>query len=205
MSGAKVAVPCATPRRLAPLLVLTVLCGLPVVASWVLYLNPQLLPARGGQHGILIEPPLAVNGRGLRTPGGERPAPDALRGRWTLIWLTTEPCDRQCATVLRRMHAIRLALREYAAGFQSIAIGLEAEGQRLQARAPADVRVLIGSPEVLRQFGRRVAASAQGLPPGAFYVVDPRGSAMMRYALTEDPEGILEDLMRLLKYSRVGQ
>lgn len=205
MSGAEVAVPRATPRRLAPILVLTVLCGLPVVASWVLYLNPQLLPARGGQHGLLIEPPLAVNERGLRTPSGEPVASDALRGRWTLIWLTTEPCDRQCETVLRRMHAMRLALREYAAGFQSIAIGLEAEGQRLQAQSPADVRVLTGSPEVLREFGGRLAASARGLSPEAYYVVDPRGSAMMRYALTEDPEGILKDLARLLKYSRVGQ
>lgn len=197
--------PRATPRRLTPLLVLTVLCALPVVASWVLYLNPQWLPARGGQHGTLIEPPLAVSERGLRTPSGEPVASDALRGRWTLIWLTTEPCDRQCTALLRRMHAMRLALREYAAGFQSIAIGLEAEGQRLQAQSPADVRVLTGSPEVLRALGGRGAAPAQGLSPEAYYVVDPRGYAMMRYALTADPEGMLKDLMRLLKYSRVGQ
>jgi len=203
--GVEAAVPRPALRRLTPLLVLTALCALPVIASWVLYLNPGLLPARGGQHGLLIDPPLAVSERGLRTSGGEPVAADALRGKWTLIWLTTEPCDRQCVTVLRRMHAMRRALREYAAGFQSVAICLESDGQRLQAQSPPDVRVLTGSPEVLQEFGGRLSAAARRLPPDALYVVDPRGSAMMRYAPADDPEGILKDLTRLLKYSRVGQ
>lgn len=47
------------------------------------------------------------------------------------------------------------------------------------------------TPEPLEQAGR-------------IYVVDPLGNLMMSYARTAEPKGLLEDLKKLLKYSRIG-
>jgi cytochrome oxidase Cu insertion factor (SCO1/SenC/PrrC family) len=42
------------------------------------------------------------------------------------------------------------------------------------------------------------------LETGRLYLVDPLGNIMMRYSTASDPGGIMGDLKRLLRYSRIG-
>jgi len=41
-------------------------------------------------------------------------------------------------------------------------------------------------------------------PADHIYVIDPLGNLVLRYARDADPAGIIKDLARLLKISRIG-
>jgi hypothetical protein len=61
---------------------------------------------------------------------------------------------------------------------------------------PADIRAA--------EEGKAVDADyISGLGQG-FYLVDPAGNLMMRYFVDSEGAGILQDLKRLLRYSRIG-
>ena len=73
---------------------------------------------------------------------------------------------------------------------------LDAEHQGLQIAQVDDAAgaaVLAAFPE---------AQSAPGA--GYIYIVDPLGNLMMRHAPAGAPKGLLEDLKKLLKLSRIG-
>ena len=48
----------------------------------------------------------------------------------------------------------------------------------------------------------RLAAGDDPLAAGRLYLVDPRGYLMMSYAADADPQNIISDLKRLVRYSR---
>ena len=49
------------------------------------------------------------------------------------------------------------------------------------------------------------ASVAKAFPDtGGIYLVDPIGNLMMRFPADPDPSGVIKDLQRLLKYSRLG-
>lgn len=197
-------------RQAMPLVLLVLACGLPVAAAWVFYLNPGLLPEKRGNFGKLIEPPYPLRHVRLLTAAGKDFRIEEVRGKWNLLWLTSQPCDSECDSYLQRMRNIRIALRENGAGLRSFAIPLAGGNTdawiRKETEFP-DTIFLTGSESELRDLAAQFTAAAG---PGAsqtngFYLVDPLGNVMMRYETNADFRGMLKDLERLLKYSRVGR
>lgn len=197
-------------RRAMPLVLLVLACGLPMAAAWVFYLNPDLLPEKRGNFGKLIEPPYPLRHIRLLTAAGKDFRIEEVRGRWSLLWLTSQPCDSECGSYLHRMRNLRIALRENSAGLRSFAIPLTGSGTdtwiKKETEFP-DTILLTGSENELRDLAAQFATAA-GLSASrtdGFYLVDPLGNLMMRYDTNADFKGILKDLERLLKYSRVGR
>ena len=202
--------PASKVRWAMPLVLLVLACGLPVVAAWVFYLNPDLLPEKRGNFGKLIEPPYPLRNTRLLTAAGKDFRIEEVQGKWSLLWLTSQPCGSECGAYLHRMRNIRLALRENSVRVQSFAIPLTAAGTDAWIKKETEfpgIILLTGSGNEPRDLAARFAAAA-GLGASqadGFYLVDPLGNLMMRYDTNADFKGMLKDLERLLKYSQVGR
>lgn len=165
------------------LLLLALVCILPVAASYLAY---YVWPPRDTvNYGELIEP-VAIAGD-LSDAG--------VRGRWALVFASSGPCAEACRQALYYMRQVRLAQGEH----------MHRVG-RLWLRAQPDppAAALLAEHE-----GLIVVAAARerlGELPGLDRVMllDPAGRLMMRYPESPDPQRMIRDLARLLKYSRVG-
>ena len=196
-------------RRLLPLAALVVLCALPVIGAWILYLDPDLVPRGRANVGQLIEPGEPLEALPLAMPGGEPLRVGAMRDRWTLLWLAPRDCASECAGTLMRLRNLRTALREDAPRVQAFAIPLgAAPGGWPQAADPRSGPVVLsGSEAALREVAARIAAAAHVDPASVegYYLVDPSGRLVMRYEAGADLQGVLQDLQRLLKYTWTGR
>jgi len=192
------------------LMILVLACGLPVVAAWVFYLNPDLLSKKRGNFGMLIEPPYPLRNIHLLTATGKDFRIEEAQGKWGMLWLGSQPSVSECGSYLHRMHNIRLALRENSVRLQSFVILLTNNSTdeciKKGTEFP-DIVLLTGPENELRDLAVQFAKAA-GLSTSqtdGLYLVDPLGNLMMRYDTNADFKGILKDLERLLKYSWVGR
>jgi hypothetical protein len=182
-------------RRLA--LALLVLCAAPFVAAWFAYfLWP---PQSRVNYGELIEPrPLAdpvlrgIDAKPFRL--------SQLRGKWLLVQVDAGACGEECRRKLFFMRQVRLALGKDAERVERV--WLLTDGAVPDA---AQLRELEGM-FVARAAGSAILADfpAAGDASGRIYVVDPLGNLMLRFPADPDPRGMLKDLTRLLRVSRIG-
>lgn len=189
-------------RSLLPLWLMVAVFALPVVAGWVLYLNPELLPARRVNRGELIDPVRAWPPEpALVRADGTVFDLVSLRGRWVLLTATRAPCDDRCVARLAELRQIRLALGEGGLAVERLLI---LAGDAPGAAPSADD---LAGAELARVGGESVPPLATLLGPGQdiwdrVYIVDPLGNLMMRYAVDAPAKDVLKDMERLLKASR---
>ncbi len=164
----------------------------PLIASVVLYHNPQLRGNTGDDsHGSLILPPRPL-GRDLFRPPGQPP-------RWTLLYrASAETCDLQCEATLFMMRQVHESLGSRRARAR-ILIWLDRPGLRARY-ASALARFPPERARILPDSG----SLADDLPADALLIVDPLGNLLMRYDDRSTSKGILADLKRLLAASRIG-
>lgn len=166
----------------------------PLLASAVLYYNPQLRTDPGGHsHGALILPPRPLDPALFRTAGQ---AP-----RWTLLYRAqADACGLHCEATLfmmRQAHASLGSKRHRA----QLLIMLAHDGLR-PSYAPALQRF---APERIRtQPPGFDPAPFADLPPDTLFLVDPLGNLLMHYDDRTTSRGLLKDLKRLLAASRIG-
>ena len=159
------------------------------VAIW-LYFSSGWRPAPGAQHGELIDPPRAL-------PSA------ALRGSWSLVLLLAGPCDPACAASLEEMDRVRLALDKDIPRVRRVLLhdGGCCEPGLAELTGP-DLRVLAAT-------GAEGSSLRALFPPAAdggrrIYIVDPHGNLVMGYPSAGSGRGLLKDLERLLRLSRIG-
>lgn len=105
---------------------------------------------------------------------------EAQRGYWLIMQLQPRRCERACQVLTDALRRVQVALGK--------------DSHRVHT-----LPVRVGSP-----LGQTLEAKASGVEPGTVLLVDPRGFLMMRYAFGFDPNGLLKDLERVLRYSQVG-
>ena len=174
-----------------------VLCAAPVVASYfAFYFAP---PARHTNYGELLATGPLSDAR-LQLTDGTAFQLSRLRGKWVLLMVDSGHCDEFCRRKLFGLRQLRLTqgkdmerierawlisddmappaavVRDYQGTWLIRAAGSELLGQLPAERALAD----------------------------HIYVVDPLGNLVLRYPRDADPSGIIRDLVRLLKTSRIG-
>jgi hypothetical protein len=182
-------------RRIA--LVILACCAAPTIAAWLAYFVWP--PQSRTNYGELIEP-LLLPDRELRRLDGEPFRLSQLRGKWLLLQVDSAACGEACRRKLVYMRQARLALGKDADRVERVwliddaaapdpALLSEHEGLRV-ARAPRGS--LPGD------------LSSSGKPAAYIFVVDPRGSLMLRFPGDPDGRRMLRDLTRLLRASRIG-
>jgi hypothetical protein len=171
------------------LLLLALLFFAPLAAAMWLYFSSGWRPQSGAQHGMLIDPPRALPS-------------EALRGSWSLVLLHGGPCDPACVASLEEMGRVRLALDKDIPRVRRVLLHDGACCEPLPVLAEPDVLVLAAAGEdgsALRARFPPVGGEATGI-----YIVDPHGNLVMGYPSAGAGRGLLKDLERLLRLSRIG-
>jgi hypothetical protein len=186
--------------RWQPALLLALFLG-PLLVAVALYYSGNWRPIGGTNHGVLVQPPVTLPQLSPVAGPDEGYAGD-LRGRWTLLYVDTGSCSQRCAEALFRSHQAREVLGRNRIRVERLYI------YRGQAPAEADLardealRVLPASdPEAIRVID---AIPADVAATDELLLVDPLGNLMMRFPLDQEPKGMVEDLKKLLKLSRIG-
>jgi len=182
--------------------------AIPLILASV-YLH--LLRANGGSLGItsrgqLISPAVPLTEFALEQQDGDFNL-DSVRGIWTMLYVSSTPCEDTCKTNLYHMRQVRLLLNHRMNRVQRAV--LVAGASPIQAAVldehPGLIVAAGDSSEVLGLV-RQIADAQQAMEPlpEAIYLIDPFGNLMLRFAPDLDPGKMLKDIKHLLKVSRIG-
>jgi hypothetical protein len=185
-----------TSRSSGVLWLIVALAAAPVAASYLLYYFWP--PSRTVNYGELIMPrplpdiPLALSdGSPFRL--------SQLKGKWVLVSLDSGRCDANCDRKLLYMRQLRLTQGKEMERVERV--WLVADDAPLRAEA---VVAYEGTWAVRASASLVGLFPAPGRPSEHIYVVDPLGNLMMRFPRDPEPRGMIKDLQRLLRASRVG-
>jgi cytochrome oxidase Cu insertion factor (SCO1/SenC/PrrC family) len=196
-------------RSRAMLLLLAALFLLPLVSAFVLYYSDAAgwRPSGRTNRGELIEPPRPLPAVVLLDAADQQLDAQLLRGKWTLAYVGDGACDARCSEALTLMRQTWLALGKESdrvqrvffvtSGCCNVDYLRNAHAGLITARLDE-----ASDREFLALFpgtGTTPASRA-----GRIYIIDPLGNLMMSYAREAPPKGLLEDLKKLLKLSRIG-
>ncbi len=199
----------AVKRSLTPM-VLVFLCSLaPIVAAFVVYLNPQWWPTDSSNYGTLLSPqrpmPAASELR-LTTLDGKPFDLESLKGKWLLVAADGAACPESCARKLfitRNSHASQGKNVDRLARVWFITDDAVVPDKVLEAyKGTVMVRV---DPDQLARFllARDTAAGRPGLQD-PIWVIDPLGNLMMQYPAEADGVRVRKDISKLVYNSRIG-
>lgn len=197
------------PRRSTWVLyALLFLFAAPLALSWWMY-NFTELGRDGGaySHGDLILPPRAVPDLELLDPiAGMR---GHVRGKWNLVFLAHSGCDTRCEQRLYMMRQLWLAMGRDAQRLQRVLMLVDAANEPAAdswpQQYPGQLVALVNRIDAETITGIfSLETDDQPLIAGRLYLIDPLGNLMMSYPSGTDPAGIIKDLKRLFKYSRIG-
>jgi cytochrome oxidase Cu insertion factor (SCO1/SenC/PrrC family) len=182
----------------------------PAFVAWVMHNSSEQgwRPEGTTNRGTLIHP-----ARPLTLPAeivvGEQPAAEYLQGLWTLLYLGDGDCDAACNENIYKMRQIRIAQNENMRRIQRVYLvrdeALSPELQVLLEKEYRDMAVQLISAEQFEQLDPFFRVDdGPLLDTERVYIVDPLGNLMMYYPPNADPGGMLKDLKKLLKYSKIG-
>lgn len=186
----------AAPRRSrASFWLILAVSAAPVVASYLaFYFWP---PAHTVNYGELIEP-RPLPDAPLATPAGAMLRLADLKGRWVLVTVDGGRCDARCERKLLYMRQLRLTQGKNSGRVERLWLVNDEAAPVAPQGVVEGVHVARAVPSLLEAF------PAAGTVEAHIYVVDPLGNLMMRFPPDPDPKGMVRDLTRLLKTSRVG-
>jgi len=182
----------------------------PAFVAWVMHHSggQGWRPEGTTNHGMLVHP-----ARPLTPPAdllaGEQPVNLYLQGLWTIVYIGDGDCDAVCNENLYKMRQVRTAQNENMKRVQMLYLlqgdAVPSALAELVADEYHDLTVALMSEKqadaLLPLF--RIDDSAV-LAAERVYFIDPLGNLMMYYAPDAEASGMLKDLQKLLKYSKIG-
>ena len=183
-------------RGLRVALVILALCAMPFITAWIGYVvGPR--PSSLTNYGDLIEArplPDPV----LQTLDGKPFRLSQLRGKWVLVQLDSSGCAAQCRKKLLYMRQLRLS-----------------QGKDSERIERAWLLTDDGMPDatLLHEYegtqvarGREIAAQFPAARSAVdhIYIIDPLGNLILRFPADPEPRGMVKDMARLLRASRIG-
>nr|WP_043519063.1 membrane protein [Achromobacter arsenitoxydans] len=196
-------------RSLMPML-LVFLCSLaPIVAAFVVYMNPQWWPADSSNYGTLLSPqrpmPQSAELR-LTTLDGKPFDLQSLKGKWLLVAADGAACPESCARKLfitRNSHASQGKNVERLARVWFITDDAAVPDKVLEAYK-GTVMVRVDPDQLARYLLARDSAAGQPGLQDPIWVIDPLGNLMMQYPAEADGVKVRKDISKLVYNSRIG-
>ncbi|MBL8268208.1 SCO family protein [Steroidobacter sp.] len=177
----------------------------PLALAFLLYYGLNVRPHGSTNKGDLIHPPVPVPE--LELPGiADQPvAAEALRGKWSMVYIGDGACDERCRQALTLMRQTRLALGDDMTRVQRVFLVSAncCDQAYLDAEHDGLLLARIDNPNgqtLLQTF----PDAAQAASLGRIYLIDPLGNLMMKYQPDAPQKGLLDDLKKLLKLSHIG-
>lgn len=189
------------------LLALAILFLGPVITALSFYESGNKWISSRVNYGTLIQPPINIQELKVGKTDGEPIKNKQLLGKWLMLYVEPAQCQQNCDNVLYKMQQVRLALGKDRERVQRIAAVFPNEKNYSLAEAIANKYqgtelIHIDKTQFEKYLKQQTTTSFN--TTGEIFIVDPLGNIMMRYRASEKPDGIYNDLRRLLKVSNIG-
>jgi cytochrome oxidase Cu insertion factor (SCO1/SenC/PrrC family) len=198
------------PRRRTLLILVAVLFLGPLAIASFFYAGTSWRPDAGVARGTLFDPVAKLPVVDLRNFAGTSLPDDSLDGLWILAYLSQGPCEIECQKSLYDTRQVRVLLAEKDRRVRRLLIAGEPlpDPAYLSEYHPDLVIATAASAgsDFIQAFGRDLNDKSDQdiLQLDRVYIVDPLGNLVMAYESGFDAEGLLKDLKRLLRLSRIG-
>ena len=177
----------------------------PLALAFLLYYGLDIRPHGTTNKGDLIHPPVTLPEVELPGTKNHTFAANALRGKWSMVYIGDGACDARCREALTLMRQTRLALGDDMNRVQRVFLvsGNCCDQAYLDTEQAGLLlgRIDNSSGQTLLETFPDTARAAS---LGRIYLVDPLGNLMMKYESDAPQKGLLEDLKKLLKLSHIG-
>ena len=192
------------------LVLLGLLFMMPAFVAWVMHHSGEQgwRPEGTTNRGTLVHPARPLTLPADMLVAGVS-ANDYLQGMWTLLYIGDSDCDEVCNHNLYKMRQINIAQNENMKRVQRLYLargdGLSgALGELLEKEYPKMAAVIF-SATLAEQIAPDFLIDGVSMEGAErVYIIDPLGNLMMYYPPDADPSGMLKDLKKLLKYSKIG-
>lgn len=199
-------------RSMWPLYAIFLMALAPVVAALLAYFMPQLglRPDGHNNYGRILDPqrPMpTAQALPLTTLEGQTFDLASLRGQWILITADEAACPESCVRklfILRNSHASQGKNVDRLSRVWFVTDDGQVPQQVLDAYVGthmlrADAKALSTFLTADRQDAEAVAALRDHM-----WIIDPLGNLMMEFPPNADPIEVRDDIVKLLKRSRIG-
>ena len=199
------AVPASRTKSRIYLIAIIALFFGPLLIAWLLVGRWQ--PGGSVHHGELLNPAQPIVSFSAQRLDGTQLTDKDLYGHWTLLFLNPQSnCAQDCRTQLYNMRQARLALGKNMQRAQTVLLTRVSPSIDFQQWLAQEHSAM--SAATLEPQSAAAAFFLQAFPTrneeAWIYLLDPLGNLLMRYPSDINPKGILEDLKRLFKYSKIG-
>jgi len=126
---------------------------------------------------------------------------DTLKGKWQFLYIPPLHCDENCHDNLHMMGQIHQALHKSATRLERMLVLLE--NHQMNEFANYDKKYLLEA-KAYENTLSSISNKTKRDTVGEFYIIDPQGNIMMYYTGDTPPKGILKDLNKLMKVSKIG-
>lgn len=194
-------------------MILVFLCSLaPIVAAFVVYMNPQWWPEDSSNYGTLVSPQRPIpqaQALKLTTLDGKPFDLQSLKGKWLLVAADGAECPESCARKLfitRNTHASQGKNVDRLARVWLITDDAVVPDKVLEAYK--GTVMLRADPDQLAQFllarERAAAVAGQEALQDPIWVIDPLGNLMLQFPAQADGVKVRKDISKLVYSSRIG-
>lgn len=202
----QMAPPAKKKRNFGPYAVVAVFL-IPILAAW--FLQPYQKDLIGGDslsHGVLVTPQKEMKLFSFTSTDGKKHGYDILKHKWNLMALHHGECAELCKDKAYKMQQIRLAQGKDMSRVQRIYFTdlANLDAYAVLEKEYQGMRVLGLEAHEYDELMRFLATNENEAATSDIYVADPLAYYMMRYAGDLNPRGLIRDLAKLLKLSRVG-
>ena len=147
-------------------------------------------------NGELVDPPRDLSGVIFEAIGaGDAPDAGLLTGVWSVVHVVEAGCGQPCEEELHETRQVRIALGKDANRVQRVLL-------LLAPAVPGEEGDLLADHPNLIVARPRGSAFSDGVD--SVWLVDPLGNMILRYPPGYEPRGLLKDIKRLLKLSKIG-
>ena len=195
------------PARWRPrlmLLFIIVCFAVPLAAAW--WLVGRWTPGGTVQHGELLNPARPLPALRFTPLNDGEPDGTTLRGHWVLIYAgSAGECAAACQTALYDLRQVRLALGKDMGRVKTLLLlDNEPIAELRQWLVDEHAAMIVGVADLAAQMELAGAFPIPGAAGEWIYLLDPLGNLLMRYPVASEPRGMLKDLQRLLRLSKIG-
>ena len=157
-------------------------------------------------HGELISPAVPIEDFKLSAVREQTTIDRAwLEESWTLVYFAGRVCGAVCEQNIYHMRQIHISLGKRSHRLQRLAVVGDVPAM-LEFLGDEYPHLIVAEASGPDQLANQVGAAVASMPrlDDAMYLIDPFGNLMMRFSPEADPKGVLSDIKRALKASRIG-
>ena len=199
------------------IIALAVIFILPVLSAYIAFYGFNLGAVGGGNHhGQLLSPPALIDQFNL-TQSGEQINFANMKRKWWLVYVNDEEnCLDSCSDAIHLMKQLHIALGKNAERLSRLLIQKESSQVKDTLQDGLTV-VYTGFTEAgIQAIAKPNPELNQQLKKNKFYLIDPRGFVILEYDLNAREtagekygkeqyfKGVLKDIKKLMKFSRIG-